>query len=85
MDARGVVAVVLADPGRRAVLEAVVAKHDLRIGECIGAGFTPKGAVMGFRAKLPVLEPFRPAPQEAQKPPDSRPRRRTSDTPFAPA
>ena len=43
---------LLADPGRRAALEAVVAKHDLRIGDYIGGGFTPKGAVMGFRARL---------------------------------
>lgn len=41
-----------ADPARRAALEAVVAKHDLRIGGDIGGGFTPKGAVMGFRACL---------------------------------
>jgi hypothetical protein len=30
----------------------VVAKHDLRIGDYIGGGFTPKGAVMGFRTRL---------------------------------
>ena len=30
----------------------MVAKHDLRIGDDIGGGFTPKGAVMGFRARL---------------------------------
>jgi hypothetical protein len=28
----------------------VVVKHDLRIGDYIGGGFTPRGAVMGFRA-----------------------------------
>ena len=33
-------------------LEAVVAKHDLRIGDDIGGGFTLKGALMGFRARL---------------------------------
>jgi hypothetical protein len=43
---------LLADPGRLAALEAVVAQHDLRIGEYIGGGFTPKGALMGFRARL---------------------------------
>ena len=30
----------------------MVAKHDLRIGDDIGGGFTPKCAVMGFRARL---------------------------------
>ena len=30
----------------------MVARHDLRIGDYIGGGFTPKGAVMGFRARL---------------------------------
>ncbi len=30
----------------------MVATHDLRIGDDIGGGFTPKGAVMGFRARL---------------------------------
>ena len=30
----------------------MVAKHDLRIGDYIGGGFTPRGAVMGFRARL---------------------------------
>ncbi len=43
---------LLADPGRRAALEAVVAKHDLRIGDHIGGCFTPKGAVLGFQARL---------------------------------
>ena len=43
---------LLADPERRVAFEAVVAKHDLRIGDYIGGGFTPKGAVMGFRARL---------------------------------
>jgi hypothetical protein len=30
----------------------VVAQRDLRIGDDIGGGFTPKGTVMGFRARL---------------------------------
>ncbi|MDQ1324235.1 MAG: hypothetical protein QG587_1571 [Chloroflexota bacterium] len=30
------------DLGRRAALEAVVVKHDLRIGDDIGGRFTPK-------------------------------------------
>jgi hypothetical protein len=38
------------------VLEAVVAKYDLRIGDDIGGGFTPKGAVMGFRSSLEAGE-----------------------------
>ena len=33
---------LLADPGRRAALEAAVAQHDLRIGDYIGGGFTPR-------------------------------------------
>jgi hypothetical protein len=43
---------LLADPERLAALEAVVAQHDLRIGDDIGGGFTLKGAVMGFRARV---------------------------------
>ena len=30
----------------------MVAKYDLRIGDYVGGGFTPKGAVMGFRARM---------------------------------
>jgi hypothetical protein len=43
---------LLADPGRRAALGAVVATNDLSIGDDIGGGFIPKGAVMGFRARV---------------------------------
>ncbi len=30
----------------------MVAQHDLRFGDDIRSGFTPKGALMGFRARL---------------------------------
>jgi hypothetical protein len=58
---------LLADPERRAALETVVVKHDLRIGDYLGGGFTPKGAVMGFRARLEdgelvLRNRWRPAP-----------------------
>ena len=43
---------MLADPVRRGPFEAVVAKHRLRIGDYIGGGFTPKGAVMDLRAHI---------------------------------
>ncbi len=42
---------LLADPGRRAILEAAMAGHDLRIGDDIGRRFTGTGAVMRYRAR----------------------------------
>ncbi len=47
---------MLADPGRRAILDAAMAPHDVRIGDDIGGRFTGTGAVMGFRARLEVGE-----------------------------
>ena len=47
---------LLADPRRRAILEAAMAANDLRIGDDIGGSFTETGAVMGFRARLEAGE-----------------------------
>jgi hypothetical protein len=42
---------LLADPKRRAALEAVVARHDLSVGHYLGGSFRP-GVVPGYRARL---------------------------------
>jgi hypothetical protein len=47
---------LLADPRRRAILEAAMAAHDLRIGDDLAGSFSGTGAVMGFRARLEVGE-----------------------------
>ena len=45
-----------ADPRRRAILEAAMAAHDLRIGDYIGGSFSGTGALVGFRARLEAGE-----------------------------
>jgi hypothetical protein len=47
---------LLADPARRASLEAVFAKHDLRIGDDTGGRLSGTGAVTGSRATLEAGE-----------------------------
>jgi hypothetical protein len=47
---------LLADPGRRAILQAAMAARDLRIGDDIGGRFTGTGVVMRFRARLEAGE-----------------------------